>query len=247
MKRIFYLSVLSIVFIACNSTTEREMSITIGDTKNMVITEINETFKGVFVGVGEVNTRTFSFDIDNNGKNDFTFYSSVDTINNGDWLLGDYHYRVGVEGHGLKIRNDYKTISQSQNSYIGDTVIGMYIKHIYHIIHSDCEGTSAQGDEKYNYYVNYEINDKLTSENFENLSSTSGNYLNLYQSYDMSVFVSSYNVEFFLKDFSCANAPQNKSFFLGIQDVSNEVKLGWIELEILENNTIHLNRAALQE
>jgi len=63
----------------------------------------------------------------------------------------------------------------------------------------------------------------------------------------MSVFVSSYNVEFFLKDFSCANAPQNKSFFLGIQDVSNEVKLGWIELEILENNTIHLIRAALKE
>ena len=247
MKIIFYLSVVSFACIACNSEKNYPNSIKIGDTEGMLVTEFDETFKGVFVGIGEVNTRTVSFDIDNNGKNDFTFYSSVDTIKKAGWLLNNYHYKVGVEGHGLKIRSEYKTISQSQNSYIGDTVIDIYTKQIYHIIHSGCEGTPTQGDQEYNFNVNYEVNDKLTSENFENLSSTSGNYLNLYQSNDMSVFVSSYRVEYFLKDLSCANAPQNKSFFLGIQDVSSDVKLGWIELEILENNTVHLIRAALQE
>jgi len=246
MKNIIYLVMLLLV-VTCTNNKDYPSSIKIGDTEGMLVIEFDKTFNGVWVGNGEVNTRTVSFDIDNNGENDFTFYSSVDTINNAGWLLGRYRYGVGIEGHGLKIRSKYKTISQSQNSYVGDTVIGMYIKHIYHIIYSDCEGTSTQGNQNYNFYVNYEVNDNLTNDNFENLSSTNGNYLNLYKSYDMSVNVSSYNVEFSQTDFSCVNAPQGKSFFLGIQDVSNDPKLGWIELEILEDNTIHLIRAAIQK
>jgi hypothetical protein len=92
-----------LIITSCSSNKEQPSSIRIGETKNVIVTDVNKTFNGVYVGEYEINTRIKGFDIDNDGDNDFSIYSSVDSVMNTRGFVSSYQYKVGFESYLLRL------------------------------------------------------------------------------------------------------------------------------------------------
>lgn len=246
VKRNIYLIML-LVLTACSSNKERPSSIIIGDTEDMIVTEVNETFNGVYVGEYEVNTRTKTFDIDNDGDDDFTIYSSVDSVINTRGLVSSYQYKVSFESYSLKLKAIEKHFGESESIFLGDSLIPGYIINIYHTILSSCDSNSMDESMSDIFYTNYELNDDLDANGFNYLESHISENICIYQTNGMEAISSYAKLNYIEKDYSCTNPGLNTPFYMGIQDISGGKKLGWIELSISENNTVHLIRTAIQE
>ncbi len=80
----------------------------------------------------------------------------------------------------------------------------------------------------------------------------------VYSPYNISIYNTNYktvkeynNYDFMenIYNFSCNNPTKNSFFYIGfkIEDVSGNHRLGWVELEVLTNDTVHIIRTAVQE
>ena len=80
MKYLIYLTVVIPFLFSCNRLKEYPNSIVLGETKDMNVIEYDKTFKGIWVGTGELNRREHSFDLDGDEIFDFSLCSFTDTI-----------------------------------------------------------------------------------------------------------------------------------------------------------------------
>lgn len=250
MKNIIYL-VLVVVLTSCNNNNAPvQDSIVIGETKNMNVIEFDKTFKGVWVGYNEINERYHSFDINGDGSDDFRLISSVDTVLNSISGSSEMTYAVyiGLEDYySGKIQNTENKIFfkgvQRDTVYTGSGG-----NSIYWVYNYDCNEV-LNSDEAYDYKFVKRVNadDVISGTNDEEWFNVSNRRL-IYHS--NSTRFSGQTYENY--NFNCLNSSKNTTLYIPIQVTSNsytyqEPRLGWIELEILEDNTIHLIRTAVQE
>jgi len=250
MKKIIYLVVLLLV-VACTNNKDYPNSIKIGDTDGMLVTEFDKTFNGVWVGNGEVNTRTVSFDIDNDGENDFHISSTVDTVYGAGSFVPYYSFSVKISTYTMNIsQNISPKLFESSLTVVGDTLINGVTKTLFQNIYSECDPT-VYDDKIVEAFTNsFIINDEITvnqlsqSKNGANLSSG----VNIYKSSNFFISnPSTYSLSIKEYNYTCLSSVKNESFFIAIYKSDNNFqKLGWIELEILEENTVHLIRTAIQ-
>jgi len=248
MKRIIYLSVLIALLTACNSNKDFPTSIIIGDIDNMIVNDVDYTFKGVYVGVNEVNTRTVAFDIDNDGEVDFSLTSTADTIENGGGDIPFYSYSVGIQSDYIDVSRNYNTeLNLSVQPVDGDTIVNGSFYITKHYSYWECESNTY--DVGNNSFVNvFQLYNEITLDELSDYHNSEYIYsgVNIYKSKEYEVSSSSY---FTIResDYSCLSAPKNTPFYISVHKVNdNKARLGWIELEILEDNTVHLIRTAIQ-
>jgi len=248
MKRIFYLSVLFAVLTGCNGEKVYPSVITIGETKDMAITEIDYTFKGVWVGNGEVNTRRHSFDMNGDGESDFELISSVDTVQNSVTNSNEYYYSTYISliyGSSIKVQDSPNELFYT--AIIRDTLLpGQQWPSQYTLVNYSCVETINSNNVGYNYgYVNMVNQGVAVSNEYNEWNNNS---------FDQKL-ISHTNYETYYNNnrenynFSCLNPTIGGAFFIPVKFTgtnSSTDYMGWIELEILENNTIHLIRTAVQ-
>jgi hypothetical protein len=219
-----------------------------GEVDNMYVVEFDKTFKGVWVGTSETNERYHSFDMNSDGFKDFRLISLADTVSNSTSTSDEMSYAVYIEledHYGSKLQNTddliYYRGTERNTVYTGSGSNATYwvynyncnqilnsIEHFEHsyvnIVNADDVISSTNDEEWFNMY-----NRRLIyHSNFTEFSGQT------YSSYE----------------FDCLNSSKNSLIYIPIQLSSNssaQPKLGWIELEISEDNTIHLIRTAIQE
>jgi|GEM_PF-1029867 len=250
MKRIIYLSVLFLVLTACNSEKYYPTVITMGETKDMTIIEFDYTFKGVWVGSGEVNTRNHSFDANGDGKNDFKLISSVDTVQNSVENSNVYYYTTYIEllnGYGaMKMQESPNEVFYTGT--IRDTLLpGQSWPSQYTLGSYSCTETINSNNVGYNYgYVN-RVNSGVEVVNEYNGWSSNSYDRKLISHTNYEIYSSNNRI---IYNFSCLNPTVGVPFFIPLKFSGNNSSadyMGWIELEILDDNTIHLIRTAIQE
>ena len=245
MKNIIYI-VLIVTFTACN-TKQLPVSIVIGETKNMFVTEFDYTFKGVWVGYNQVNERTHSFDINGDGSEDFSLISFVDSV---------YQPATNSDGkiYGVRLvlEDNYSVKTQIIEEGLGiqsmerDTLFpGQSWSDTYLLSTFNCQG--SEEELSYNQESQLSFIKRLnTNDNIAKNDNLWINYGSNGQLIYQTNYNSYYNYEYNNYEFNCINPDKNSPFFIPIL-LSNSDVLGWIELEILEDNTVHLIRTATQE
>jgi hypothetical protein len=97
------------------------------------------------------------------------------------------------------------------------------------------------------FSTNYQLNDELNVEGFNYLESFINDDISIYETNDIDAVSSYAKLNYIEMDYSCDNPVLNTPFYIGIQDIGAGSKLGWIELKISDDNTVHLIRTAIQE
>jgi len=236
---------LILLLIACNPDVVYEGAIIIGNTDGMYVEEIDMNFKGVFVGTSEVNKRTVKFDVNNDGVDNFTISSEVDSISQISNIPSKLVSKITFHGGSRTKINVVKTTSYFENLPITDTLVGSVNYDLRHTLHTYCDDNST-GSNALNV---------LKLNNGDELISQSSY---IYSPYNISIYktnyktVEEYNNYDFMENsynYSCNNPIKNTSFYIGfkIEDVSGNHRLGWIELEILTDDAVHIIRTAVQD
>jgi hypothetical protein len=211
MKNNIYI-VLIIVFTACNSINQRPDSVVIGEIENMYVIEFNKTFKGVWVGEGDVNERSHSFDLDSDGSFDFILTSFTDTIynttsNSNQIIFACFLTLNPNRSSGIQYGSEQLLLEPIEN----DTLItNQNGSSLYWVYNYNCivEGLTYPQEAKYSYVkrLNYNglikrlSNDWINNKSYRNLI-----YHSNYNEYSIQTY---HNY-----DFTCLN-PQKKHRFL---------------------------------
>jgi len=251
MKRILYLCVCLNVIVSCKSKSIRSNSITIGDTDNMLVIEHNKTFNGIYVGHNEINTRSVNFDINGDGDNDFIIKSRVDTVIYPTANTPNFNYSVSISSLGsfdIIMTKNYFNVEELPST---DTIIApsSVPQNYYHELRSSCSELINGNNGITTLYTGvFESSDVLVKDNElysgSDLLIFHSNY-STFSSYDGSSYSYGKETRF---DYSCASSEKNKILYLGVKSgVGSKEYIGWIELEITENNTVHVIRTAIQE
>ena len=254
MKNIIYL-VFSIALVSCSSTNETPSSIFIGETKGMIVTEVNKEFEAFYVGPGEINTRTVVFDINDDGESDFEISCTIDSVFN--TKSQKYYTVIAIDNlteySFLTNKKAFETITSTTDTVIA-SVSNLYI----HNLQQGYLETSINLIDDY-YCISYlEAGFELDIEHnpYGVIESENSNFFHpyafVYQSNYSELTLSTVDGKYGYDktfDFSYFNCEINKTFFIAFLKGSQtyQGKLGWIELEILENNTVHVIRTAIQE
>ena len=238
---------------SCNSKKENAKSIVIGEMDNMTIIEFDYTFKGVYIGLGEVNERTHEFDMNNDGKPDFSLTSFTDSIftNASETNKISYgtYFKLIDDGHiksKMVVDEMREVLLERDTLFPWQSWTTTYMLQKY-----SCKGvelTAIYSENYYRYIERLEKDDLITNSYNDWDQNDSKRKFIYYSNFE------SYEYEKLKRyDFSCFNSAYNTPFFIPIiiyksnPSSTSDASLGWIELEILEENTIHLIRTAIQD
>jgi len=242
------LPALLLLLVACNSDKEYKKMIKIGDTDGMYIKELDTYFKGVFVGFSEVNKRTVKFDVNDDGVVDFTISSEVDSIPQISNIPSKIVSKITFDDEGENTKmNISRTTTNFEDLPATDTIVppNNIVHELRHTLHTSCVDNSIGNNVLHVEKLNG--GDELNSQKY-----------NVYHVHNLFIYntsyetIDAYNSNDFIEnsyDYSCNNPNKNAPFYIGFTfgTVTGKFILGWIELEILDDETVHIIRTAAQE